>query len=196
MYRIDTATKATDLFGPGKHGFRNGNVGTATPATKLDADFWNMIQETIARFVEGAGLALDKNNYDQLTAAFNAIIGNGGYARLSVENLWTKAQGSSPVPLVEASPIAVDLDLSNVFTLGLTASRTIGNCTNVQIGRPFVVLIQQPVGGNCGISYQSNWLFENDEAPSNSITPNAIDLLIGIGLAGGLVAGAMKQNFL
>jgi len=196
MKRIDTATKATDLFGPGKHGFRAGVIGGGVVATKLSESYWNMLQETICRFIEGAGLALDPEDYDQLTAAFNAIIGAGGFARLDTEQVWTKAQGSAAVVLADASPVVIDTDLSNLYTLAPTASRLFGNCTNVVVGRPFVVLITQPVGGGCGLSFDTNWLFENDEAPANTTTPNAVDALIGIGLPGGKVFGHMKLNIL
>ena len=199
MYRINTATKATDLFGPGKHGFRNGVVGGGIVATKLNAEFWNMVQETIVRFIEGAGIVLDEEDYDQLTAAFDAKLAAyfaalGNIAFLDVEQLWTKAQGSAAVVLADASPVAIDTDLSNLYTLAPTASRMFANPTNVVVGRPFVVLITQPAGGNCGLSFDTNWLFENDEAPANTTTPNAVDALIGIGLPGGKVFGHMKLN--
>lgn len=199
MYRINTPTKATDLFGAGKHGFRNGDIGGAVVATKLNAAFWNMLQETIVRFIEGAGIVLDEEDYDQLTAAFDAKLaayfaGLGNIAFLDVEQIWTKAQGSAAVPLAEATPVAIDTDLSNLFTLSLTASRTLADPTNVMLGRPFAILIQQPVGGGCGLAFNANWLFENDEPPTNTTSPNATDLLIGIGLPAGKVFGHLKQN--
>lgn len=199
MNRIDTASKAVDLFGAGKHGFKDGNIVGGIVATQLTAQWFNMFQETIARFIEGAGIALDAEDYDQLTAAFDAKLtaflgGLGDIAFLDVEQLWTKAQGSAAVALADVSPVVIDTDLSNLYTLAPTASRLFGNCTNVVVGRPFVVLITQPVGGNCGLSFDTNWLFENDEAPANTTTPNAVDALIGIGLPAGKVFGHMKLN--
>lgn len=199
MQRINTPSKAVDLFGAGKHGFRDGDIGGGIVATKLQALFFNLVQETICRFIEGAGIALDEGDYDQLTAAFDAKLaayfgGLGNIAFLDVEQLWTKAQGSSPVVLADASPVAIDTDLSDLYTLAPTASRLFANPTNVVVGRPFVVLIIQPAGGNCGLSFDTNWLFENDEPPANTTTPDAVDALIGIGLPGGKVFGHMKLN--
>jgi hypothetical protein len=52
MRRINTDTKAPDLFGPGKDGFSNGNDQGAVNPTQLSADFCNDVQESIARAVE------------------------------------------------------------------------------------------------------------------------------------------------
>lgn len=53
MQRISTPTKAEDLFGPGKHGFRDGDPLTGTPPTTLSAAFFNSLQEEVANAVEG-----------------------------------------------------------------------------------------------------------------------------------------------
>jgi hypothetical protein len=74
MKRIDTTTKATDLFGAGKHGFRDGDPLTGTPATQLNAAIFNHLQEEVARVIEGAGAALDSNNYAQMLAAIQTLI--------------------------------------------------------------------------------------------------------------------------
>ena len=41
MRRISTPTAAQDLFGPGKHGFRNGDPANAILATRLQAEWFN-----------------------------------------------------------------------------------------------------------------------------------------------------------
>lgn len=74
MKRIDTATKSEDLFGAGKHGFRNSNKGAGIAATQVDADWCNHIQEEIANVVEGAGDALDDADRTQLLQAINTLI--------------------------------------------------------------------------------------------------------------------------
>ncbi|MBI3453381.1 MAG: hypothetical protein HY057_11265 [Rhodospirillales bacterium] len=75
MHRIDTTTKAPDLFGSGKHGFRDGNPSSGTPATGLDANFFNAIQEELARAVEASGVPLDVNNHGQVLQALRLLIG-------------------------------------------------------------------------------------------------------------------------
>lgn len=201
MDRINTATKAVDLFGPGKHGFRAGNIGTGTLATKLSEAYWNVLQETIIRFIEGAGLAPDAEDYDQLTAAFNAKLAAyfaalGDIAYLDVVQVFTKAQGSAPVVLADAAPVPVDLSLSNVFTLAPTVSRTLQNPSNVVVGRPFLLIVTQPAGGGCGLAFDTNYLFSDDAAPANTITPNAVDIFIGIGLPANKVFLTLQPNAL
>uniref|UniRef100_UPI0035E3FAD5 glycine-rich domain-containing protein n=2 Tax=Atlantibacter hermannii TaxID=565 RepID=UPI0035E3FAD5 len=66
MHRIDTSTALKDKFGVGKNGFTRGNPQTGTPATDLDDDFFDMLQEELVGVVEAAGLALDKGRHNQL----------------------------------------------------------------------------------------------------------------------------------
>lgn len=77
MHRIDTSTAQVDKFGSGKNGFTGGNPQTGELPTALDADFFDSVQEEIARVIESAGLALDKNNNSQLLAAIKALVSNG-----------------------------------------------------------------------------------------------------------------------
>lgn len=74
MHRIDTATKAPDLFGAGKHGFKDGDKANAISATDLTAAFFNDIQENLAGVVEAAGIALVKGDYTQLRQAIQTMI--------------------------------------------------------------------------------------------------------------------------
>lgn len=72
MKRIDTTTKAIDLFGTGKHGFKDGNKALAIAATVIDASILNNIQEEITRVIEAAGITLNGAVYTQLLAALTA----------------------------------------------------------------------------------------------------------------------------
>jgi len=60
--RIATLTKVTDLFGTGKHGFGPGNP-PGTAATRLHQDWFNAIQEEIARAIERAGGTLQGSSH-------------------------------------------------------------------------------------------------------------------------------------
>lgn len=73
MHRIDTATAQKDKFGAGKDGFTRGNPQTGTPATDLDDDYFDMLQEELVGVVESAGIELDKSKHDQLLTALNAL---------------------------------------------------------------------------------------------------------------------------
>lgn len=76
MERINTISRAVDLFGPGKSGYQPGNPTTGIPATSMSAEALNAMQEEIARAIEGAGMALDPANNAQLLAAIQSLITN------------------------------------------------------------------------------------------------------------------------
>ncbi|OWF77952.1 hypothetical protein B4900_14915 [Yersinia rohdei] len=73
MHRIDTPTAQTDKFGVGKNGFTRGNPQTGVPATALDDDYFDAIQEEVAGVVEATGVALDKSNRTQLLTALKKL---------------------------------------------------------------------------------------------------------------------------
>ena len=60
MHRIDTKTAQKDKFGAGKNGFTRGNPQTGTPATDLDDDYFDMLQEELCSVVEASGASLEK----------------------------------------------------------------------------------------------------------------------------------------
>lgn len=74
MHRIDTPTAQVDKFGAGKNGFTRGNPQTGVPATALDNDYFDAMQEELAGVVEAAGFALNKANRAQLLAAIQHLI--------------------------------------------------------------------------------------------------------------------------
>lgn len=73
MHRIDTPTAQKDKFGAGKNGFTRGNPQTGTPATDLDNDYFDMLQEELAGVVEATGVILDKSKHNQLLTALRKI---------------------------------------------------------------------------------------------------------------------------
>ncbi len=81
MKRIDTPTKATDLHGPGKHGFKDGNPLTGDPATTLSASMFNHLQEEVARTIEAGGGTLDATKYDQLATVLGLTVRSHGANR-------------------------------------------------------------------------------------------------------------------
>ncbi|CQJ56555.1 bacteriophage tail fiber protein [Yersinia intermedia] len=117
MHRIDTPTAQTDKFGAGKNGFTRGNPQTGVPATALDDDYFDAIQEEIARVIEITGAVLNKNNRAQLLAAINTLIANGGTDFLKKTNNLSEIK--------DAGPTAVAQTLTNLG-LGDAAQRTVG----------------------------------------------------------------------
>ncbi len=74
MHRIDTKTAKKDKFGAGKNGFTRGNPQTGTPATDLDDDYFDMLQEELCSVVEASGASLEKGRHDQLLTALRALL--------------------------------------------------------------------------------------------------------------------------
>ncbi|EOZ4189565.1 hypothetical protein ACQLR8_002469 [Escherichia coli] len=74
MHRIDTKTAQKDKFGAGKNGFARGNPQTGTPATDLDDDYFDMLQEELCSVVEASGASLEKARHDQLLTALRALL--------------------------------------------------------------------------------------------------------------------------
>ncbi|HAO0298223.1 TPA: integrase [Escherichia coli] len=74
MHRIDTKTAQKDKFGAGKNGFTRGNPQTGAPATDLDDDYFDMLQEELCSVVEASGASLEKGRHDQLLTALRALL--------------------------------------------------------------------------------------------------------------------------
>ncbi|WP_448885411.1 gp53-like domain-containing protein [Citrobacter telavivensis] len=74
MHRIDTVTAQKDKFGAGKNGFTRGNPQTGTPATDLDDDYFDMLQEELCAVVEESGEELDKGKHNQLLTALRSLL--------------------------------------------------------------------------------------------------------------------------
>lgn len=97
MHRIDTKTAQKDKFGAGKNGFTRGNPQTGTPATDLDDDYFDMLQEELCSVVEASGASLEKGRHDQLLTALHALllsrknpfgdIKSDGTVQTAIENL-------------------------------------------------------------------------------------------------------------
>lgn len=67
MYRIDSR----GATGDGR--FTEGNPSTGTPATVVNAQWMNAVQDEIVGVIEGAGLPLEKTDSTQLLAAISAL---------------------------------------------------------------------------------------------------------------------------
>jgi len=77
MRRITTGTRELNLFGPGKDGFKNGDLANAILPTDLNADWFNQVQEELANFIEAAGIALDGGVRTQLVQALRSALLHG-----------------------------------------------------------------------------------------------------------------------
>ncbi|MEZ3624179.1 glycine-rich domain-containing protein [Klebsiella pneumoniae] len=126
MHRIDTKTAQKDKFGAGKNGFTRGNHQTGTPATDLDDDYFDMLQEELCSVVEASGASLEKGRHDQLLTALRALllsrknpfgdIKSDGTVKTALENLG----------LGDASGYVGRLLNIQVFTASGTVTKTPG----------------------------------------------------------------------
>ncbi len=116
MHRIDTKTAQKDKFGAGKNGFTRGNPQTGTPATDLDDDYFDMLQEELCSVVEASGASLEKGRHDQLLTALRALllsrknpfgdIKSDGTVKTALENLPLR-NSSGTVQLVTPAVVKV-----------------------------------------------------------------------------------------
>lgn len=95
MHRIDTPTAQKDKFGAGKNGFTRGNPKTGTPATDLDDDYFDMLQEELAGVVEASGVNLEKSKHNQLLTALKALL-------LSRAHPFADIKADGPAAIAEA----------------------------------------------------------------------------------------------
>lgn len=110
MQRIDTSTKAVDLFGSGKHGFQDGNPSLGIPATQLNAALFNAFQEEIASVVEYFGDALNPSDRAQLLLALRKNTGIGCIGMFPLASApvgWIKANGAAVSRTAYAALFAV-----------------------------------------------------------------------------------------
>ena len=150
MHRIDTKTAQKDKFGAGKNGFTRGNPQTGTPATDLDDDYFDMLQEELCSVVEASGASLEKGRNDQLLTALRALllsrknpfgdIKSDGTVKTALENLGLRASGQYTDNLLFTGPDGLKIQ---VFR------RTLANLTTVGVVNSVPVTFPVPFPVNC-----------------------------------------------
>ena len=119
MFRIDIASADSVLPSPAAAGtggyWTNGNPGTGSPPTIIDADWLNRVQEELITICSAqAGITLSKTNYTQvaqaiLSGALNYSLDTGGSANTVVATL-----PITPVGLTQG--LSVDVKIANTNT--------------------------------------------------------------------------------
>ena len=120
MHRIDTPTAQKDKFGAGKNGFTRGNPQTGTPATDLDDDYFDMLQEELAGVVEASGVNLEKSKHNQLLTALKALLLSRAhpFADIKADGAEAIAEALSNLGLqfFKSSPSSVPSAFTSVFS--------------------------------------------------------------------------------
>lgn len=115
MQRITTSTKAVDLFGSGKHGFKDGNLAGGIAATALAAEWFNGVQEEMLGIIDAAKIAPSATARNQVLEGIKKLF--GGY-------MTTVASGTTALTIAQAGIILVDASAGNV-QLNLPAAATL-----------------------------------------------------------------------
>lgn len=122
-YRIDNGTSSPTLPTPGAVGvnpnsyFTKGDPSLGTPATIVDDDWVNSIQEELSQTIEAAGITLDKTKYTQLKQAIDFFAQrNGAIYAASTTAANTYTATLSPVPPSYTNAMGVLIKFTNANT--------------------------------------------------------------------------------
>jgi hypothetical protein len=115
-------------------------------------------------------------------AAVNLEIGvdvqayDANTAKLNVAQVFTKAQGTTPVALTSTSnAVAVDASLSNKFTHVLTENTTVSSPSNLVDGKSYTFVFKQHASAVKTLAFNATFKFIDD---ANSTIPAAVDSLL------------------
>lgn len=165
MHRIDTKTAQKDKFGAGKNGFTRGNPQTGTPATDLDDDYFDMLQEELCSVVEASGASLEKGRNDQLLTALRALLLSRKNPFGDIKSDGTVQTALENLDLGEAAKVSLGVDQNYV---NVTSLRQSGVVYTNSTGKPILVSIS--ILNERG--KESSSLFIDDtEVASSAISP-------------------------
>ncbi|EAX8239442.1 carbohydrate kinase [Salmonella enterica] len=187
MHRIDTKTAQKDKFGAGKNGFTRGNPQTGTPATDLDDDYFDMLQEELCSVVEASGASLEKERHDQLLTALRALllsrknpfgdIKSDGTVKTALENLGLgdgSGRYSKTVVFSSSGSYTWPADVKRIDVILTAAGGGGGGCNAENANQTF-----SGAGGGAG-----GTVFATIYATDNDAGPGTYTVTIGSGGSG------------
>ncbi len=193
MHRIDTKTAQKDKFGAGKNGFTRGNPQTGTPATDLDDDYFDMLQEELCSVVEASGASLEKGRHDQLLTALRALllsrknpfgdIKSDGTVKTALENLGLgdgSGRYSKTVVFSSSGSYTWPADVKRIDVILTAAGGGGGGCNAENANQTF-----SGAGGGAG-----GTVFATIYATDNDAGPGTYTVTIGSGGSGANGAGS------
>lgn len=203
MDRVNTDTKAENLFGAGKHGFKDGDLPLGIVSTDLNAEWFNNAQEELLGIIEGAGLVPNAAVRTQLAQALQ----RAGHA-VAVAGGTANALTASFTPAITALPSGAGLSLSLKVFVRAAAANTLAATTFAADGTPAKTIVKgnnlplvagDIAGAGHWLQLQfdptlDKWVLLNPAIPFgfvNSITTNGYQKL-----SGGLIVqwGAVVAN--
>ncbi|HFK1303136.1 TPA: glycine-rich domain-containing protein [Escherichia coli] len=193
MHRIDTKTAQKDKFGAGKNGFTRGNPQTGTPATDLDDDYFDMLQEELCSVVEASGASLEKERHDQLLTALRALllsrknpfgdIKSDGTVKTALENLSLgdgSGRYSKTVVFSSSGSYTWPADVKRIDVILTAAGGGGGGCNAENANQTF-----SGAGGGAG-----GTVFATIYATDNDAGPGTYTVTIGSGGSGANGSGS------
>ncbi|EFN3801764.1 TPA: carbohydrate kinase [Escherichia coli] len=193
MHRIDTKTAQKDKFGAGKNGFTRGNPQTGTPATDLDDDYFDMLQEELCSVVEASGASLEKERHDQLLTALRALllsrknpfgdIKSDGTVKTALENLGLgdgSGRYSKTVVFSSSGSYTWPADVKRIDVILTAGGGGGGGCNAENANQTF-----SGAGGGAG-----GTVFATIYATDNDAGPGTYTVTIGSGGSGANGAGS------
>lgn len=176
-HRIDTSTAQKDKFGVGKNGFTRGNPQTGVPATELDDDYFDMLQEEIVGIVEAAGDTLDKTQRNQLNAALGKLFQNKTSSSSALGALVPAANrlpyftGANGASLTELTPVGRDI-LAAATKAAVLEYLGLGDGSTLPVGTPIPWPSDVIPGGYAAMQGQS---FDTSQYPKlTAAYPNGV----------------------
>lgn len=146
MDRIATTNKAVDLFGVGKHGFKQGNLGAGVAPTELSAAWFNSVQEELIAVIEAGGLVPNTAVLNQLllalradnvlrTPASNSADLVAGFARLPGGLIVQSGTGTTNASAVLAVtfPLAFPTAVRSVLAMAQQSGNVLISTTNASV---------------------------------------------------------------
>ncbi len=101
-------------------------------------------------------------------------------AGLGIAQTFTKSQNVASVAVTDASSIATDASLGNVFTVTITGNRTLANPTNLVSGGTYIWIITQDGTGSRTLAYGSLFAWPSGTAPTLSLGASSVDLITAV----------------
>lgn len=100
----------------------------------------------------------------------------------SSQNTFTQSQSTQIVNLVDQANVNIDCTESNIFALnlGTAGANRIISASNLINGTGFTLFLYQDASGNKTVTFDSTFVFPNDDAPVLQTTPLALDIISGV----------------
>jgi len=181
----------------------DGDIGVtveAYDATILkDADIGVTVEAYDATILKDADIGVTVEAYDA-TIVKDADIGvtvqgyDADTAKTDVAQTFTAGQRGGVTALTDAATIVLNFNDSNYFNVTLGGNRVLDNPSNAVAGQSGAIFITQDGTGGRTLSYGGNWSWSDGNAPTLSLSPNAVDVLIYMVLSPTSIVGHVMKN--